>query len=157
MKTLYNNLKNLIHNRYKSIIENLARYFNTNSITIRQNQITALFAGFGTNKPIGSFIRLVADLPDGRDAIPEQLSFHPTTGCCPVCGENLDESRENENNEQVICRDCLTPHHKACFEWNGKCAQYACGSKEHYKAEVLETTTMSETTPLAAETILSNI
>lgn len=35
---------------------------------------------------------------------------------CPVCGENFDE-----NSDVVVCPDCGTPHHRACWQENGKC------------------------------------
>lgn len=43
------------------------------------------------------------------------------TGACPVCGEAL-------NDKTVLCRNCGTPHHKACWDFNKKCAIFGCGS-----------------------------
>jgi hypothetical protein len=98
-------------------------------------KIVTLFNGFGGNRPIAALIRLVADLPPNKDSIPKNLKLDTLEGNCPVCGESFADQK------YVLCKDCLTPHHKHCFEWNGKCAQYACGStKIHIIAatEILE-------------------
>jgi hypothetical protein len=39
---------------------------------------------------------------------------------CQVCGERVILDR-------VECRRCDTPHHRDCWEYNGRCALYACG------------------------------
>ena len=36
---------------------------------------------------------------------------------CPVCGGTF-----SEEDEVVVCPVCATPHHRACFSENGKCA-----------------------------------
>ncbi len=36
---------------------------------------------------------------------------------CPVCGENFKAS-----DDVVVCPECATPHHRACFAESGKCA-----------------------------------
>jgi hypothetical protein len=40
---------------------------------------------------------------------------------CKVCGQVLGEE------ELVLCARCKTPHHRACFEYAGKCSVYGCG------------------------------
>lgn len=35
---------------------------------------------------------------------------------CPVCGEDF-----NENSDVVVCPDCGSPHHRACWLENGRC------------------------------------
>ena len=35
---------------------------------------------------------------------------------CPVCGEVF-----KEDDEVVVCPECATPHHRNCFNENGKC------------------------------------
>ena len=103
-----------------------------------------LFKGFGSNRPVAAMIRLMADLPDSRDLIPDKLCLNTIDGCCPVCGESFVEEEpftdQGEGTDYVICKDCFTPHHRQCFEWNGKCAQYACGSKETHKLTALFST-----------------
>lgn len=39
---------------------------------------------------------------------------------CKVCGERVILDR-------IDCRRCETPHHRDCWEYNGRCAVYACG------------------------------
>ena len=39
---------------------------------------------------------------------------------CPVCGEEIV-------SDIVFCVSCRTPHHRDCWNYNGKCATYACG------------------------------
>ena len=89
-------------------------------------RFTTLFSGFGSNRPVAAIIRLIADLPENKDSIPKNLKLDTLEGNCPVCGESFADQ------EYVLCKDCLTPHHKHCFQWNGQCAQYACGSKNTY-------------------------
>jgi hypothetical protein len=43
-------------------------------------------------------------------------------GKCLVCGEPI------QPGNLVGCTKCDTPHHRDCFEYNGHCAVYACGS-----------------------------
>ena len=93
-----------------------------------------LCTGFGANRPLARLIRVLGDLPDNRDSIPHSLKFHTAKGCCPICGDSL----YNEISEVVICKDCYAPHHKLCFEWNGKCAQYACGSVGTFNGQLVE-------------------
>ena len=35
---------------------------------------------------------------------------------CPVCGK-----RFNEDDDIVVCPVCGTPHHRECYNKNGKC------------------------------------
>lgn len=41
-------------------------------------------------------------------------------GICPVCGEDLGATF-------VLCRNCGTPHHISCWDFNKKCAIFGCG------------------------------
>ena len=47
---------------------------------------------------------------------------------CQFCGCELDD-------EVVLCQSCSTPHHKDCFECNGICTTYACGSSSYVPAQ----------------------
>jgi hypothetical protein len=40
---------------------------------------------------------------------------------CQVCGAEISAE------VRVFCRRCRTPHHKDCWEFNGRCSTYACG------------------------------
>jgi len=42
---------------------------------------------------------------------------------CQICGSAIDAE------VRVTCRRCGTPHHKDCWEFNGRCSTYACGEK----------------------------
>ncbi|MBI4863314.1 MAG: hypothetical protein HY815_24065 [Candidatus Riflebacteria bacterium] len=44
----------------------------------------------------------------------------PSSLRCPIC-------REQIGADPVYCTTCLTPHHRACWEYGGGCAVYACG------------------------------
>jgi hypothetical protein len=39
---------------------------------------------------------------------------------CPICGDQIVD-------DLVFCSKCKTPHHRECWNYNGKCATYACG------------------------------
>ncbi len=40
---------------------------------------------------------------------------------CQVCGSAIP------GDARVYCRRCKTPHHKECWQFNGRCSTYACG------------------------------
>lgn len=46
-------------------------------------------------------------------------------GKCLVCGDPI------QPGNLVGCTKCDTPHHRDCFEYNGHCAVYACGSQTY--------------------------
>lgn len=41
---------------------------------------------------------------------------------CPICGEPIE-------SQLVTCVSCKTPHHRDCWEYNGRCATFACGQE----------------------------
>lgn len=41
---------------------------------------------------------------------------------CPICSDDVIQ-------EMVVCRRCKTPHCAECWEYNGKCATFACMEK----------------------------
>jgi hypothetical protein len=60
---------------------------------------------------------------DGRDRPslgPPQAAL-PPEATCQVCGMTLSRG------VVVSCRRCATPHHKDCWEFNGRCSIFACG------------------------------
>jgi hypothetical protein len=50
--------------------------------------------------------------------LPEEI------GRCQVCGERIIL-------DKIECRRCDTPHHRDCWDYNGKCAMYACGETKY--------------------------
>jgi hypothetical protein len=42
---------------------------------------------------------------------------------CQVCGSRIPA------DVRVFCRKCRTPHHKECWEYNGKCSTFGCGEE----------------------------
>ncbi len=46
---------------------------------------------------------------------------------CPICGVNIQR-------DLVTCTRCLTPHCRECWEYNGKCATYACGETTFHRS-----------------------
>lgn len=56
------------------------------------------------------------------DALPTPPKpVYPPEARCQVCGVSLSEGKV------VTCRRCATPHHKDCWEFNGRCSTFACG------------------------------
>jgi len=43
---------------------------------------------------------------------------------CPICGSEIE-------HKMVLCVRCKTPHCSDCWEYNGKCAMYACDETRH--------------------------
>ncbi|MBI4861620.1 MAG: hypothetical protein HY815_15365 [Candidatus Riflebacteria bacterium] len=58
-----------------------------------------------------------------RAAQAPPLELEAGTASCLVCGQSLGQ-------QFVVCRRCDTPHHRDCWNYNGSCALYACGSKQ---------------------------
>jgi hypothetical protein len=52
--------------------------------------------------------------------VPPRLEMPPDAKC-QVCGMPLSEGKV------VACRRCATPHHRDCWEFNGRCSTFACG------------------------------
>lgn len=46
---------------------------------------------------------------------------------CPYCHDAFGDEADTES--RVTCDLCESEHHSDCFEENGHCAVYACGSK----------------------------
>ena len=53
------------------------------------------------------------------------LSVSTETARCKICGEFIYFSK-------VHCKNCDTPHHIDCWQYNGSCSVYGCGSTEYY-------------------------
>jgi hypothetical protein len=71
-----------------------------------------------------SYIRLVQDVarfcdPEAVINIPVQPLFSEKR--CAYCKELLSEQEQAQ-----YCQWCGTPHHRECFELNGKCTVYGC-------------------------------
>ena len=47
---------------------------------------------------------------------------------CPICGQEIAKEAV-ERGDAVICPDCGTSYHKACWEKAGGCVTFACPSK----------------------------
>lgn len=45
---------------------------------------------------------------------------------CPVCSKEL-------SGESTLCVACGTPHDSECWDYNGQCATFGCGSTVHGK------------------------
>jgi hypothetical protein len=43
---------------------------------------------------------------------------------CGVCGQSVYFNK-------VLCSSCDTPHHLDCWEYNGVCSVYGCGSRDY--------------------------
>lgn len=56
-----------------------------------------------------------------------QLSLH-----CPICANPVENHVGEAVLRPVLCKNCGTLYHKACWEQSGgKCAILGCGSKEY--------------------------
>lgn len=56
-------------------------------------------------------------------------SAGPLVRRCPYCRDGVDA------DGSAVCRDCLTPHHPACWVEAGACS--SCGSRRRFEAEPL--------------------
>lgn len=77
------------------------------------------------NRWLVAAFQLLDALPgaDGRDRV--QLGVARTTidaeATCQICGAPLAAGA------LVRCAKCATPHHRDCWEFNGRCSTFACG------------------------------
>ncbi len=62
-------------------------------------------------------------LPPASPQADSQLALNAAR--CPVCNDPF-----TAGHSSVLCAKCRTPHHKDCWGEAGKCATYACGSKD---------------------------
>jgi len=68
------------------------------------------------------------DLKSARDFVLTQV--HEKLGedtRCPVCGSPLSRGAV------VRCAKCRSAHHVDCWQFNGLCATFACGSQKHVR------------------------
>lgn len=74
---------------------------------------------------LGAAFQLLDALPEAQaveqiQAVQVKLKITPDAEC-QVCGVSL------ARGPVVRCAKCSTPHHKDCWEFNGRCSTFACG------------------------------
>ena len=74
---------------------------------------------------LGSAFQLLDALPGAAHADRVQLDRVEIAidgdSSCQVCGASLAQGAV------VRCATCATPHHRDCWEFNGRCSTFACG------------------------------
>ncbi len=55
-----------------------------------------------------------------KESVPRYHSVANTT--CGVCGQPIP------NEQLVLCAKCQTPHHRDCWDFNGRCSTFGCGT-----------------------------
>lgn len=53
-----------------------------------------------------------------------QASVPDRPAVCKICGDEIQR-------DVVYCAECHTPHHLECWQYNGKCSTYACGTSRY--------------------------
>lgn len=97
-------------------------------LELRQGLLKVTFNGwFEAGRPLLDFVQ-------GSLEIFDQLMLHEAEGLeflkqnqasvigevrCPICSDEV-------MLDMVVCRRCKTPHCAECWEYNGKCATFAC-------------------------------
>lgn len=52
---------------------------------------------------------------------------------CPICAGGVENNVENEALAPIVCAQCQTLYHQACWQQNsGKCAVLGCGHDQYY-------------------------
>lgn len=97
-------------------------------IFLNNGQMRISKPGFIKNEMLlDDFVRFALQLYDQfKLAISDDLEFvHQSEAVemsgvvCPLCGQNI-------HTEPVTCVRCKTPHCPECWEYNGRCAMFAC-------------------------------
>ncbi|MBI2900029.1 MAG: hypothetical protein HYY17_07575 [Planctomycetes bacterium] len=93
----------------------------------------------GSNEPVGraAFDKLVSCGLQIAEAIPRvepgivviETKLQVSGTACQICGTPLEGAL-------VECTRCTTLHHADCWEYNGRCSTFACGSLASRKAEL---------------------
>lgn len=53
---------------------------------------------------------------------------------CPICASAVENNPLNDSLAPVVCANCQTLYHRACWEQNdNKCAVLGCGHGESYR------------------------
>ena len=80
-----------------------------------------------------SYIRLAQDLAQLSDPEFIHIPVQPLESekHCAYCKEMLSETEPTQ-----YCQSCGTPHHRECFELNGKCTVYGCAQPVPQRQEV---------------------
>lgn len=98
------------------------------SLELQQDMLRITFNGwFNAGRPLLDFVQ-------GSLEVFDQLMLHEAEGLeflkqdqasiigevrCPICSDEVMV-------DMVVCRRCKTPHCAECWEYNGKCATFAC-------------------------------
>jgi len=88
-----------------------------------------------TEFEITDWMRKLDDLITICTAV-ETGKIHPVESdqYCGYCKEQI-----NQTDGIIYCASCSTPHHKECFQLNGKCTVFGCGSVRSTDEPILET------------------
>ncbi len=65
---------------------------------------------------------------------------------CQYCGASIEE-------KPVLCSVCETPHHRDCFEENGKCTTFACETKSFYDPATKKLVNLGSENPRIKSTV----
>lgn len=87
-----------------------------------------LRASCDLDKLIGCGLQIAEALPRAESTFVVVETKRVLSGtACQVCGAPLE-------GEIVECSKCTTLHHRDCWEFNGRCSTFACGSLSSRKA-----------------------
>jgi hypothetical protein len=98
------------------------------NITIKRGKLIIQKPGFLKDLlPLDTFIRYSLDLfdqlmlisTDGIDFLNENNATILESVTCPICSEQIVK-------QMVVCAKCKTPHCRDCWEYNRRCATFAC-------------------------------
>ena len=77
------------------------------------------------------FDQLMLHNADGVEFLKENQAAVMEDFRCPICSDDV-------MHDMVVCKRCKTPHCAECWEYNGKCATFACMEERCVRVEAEE-------------------
>lgn len=127
--------KEFLDTETKKAIEDLRSLLSNDAIRVSLNTDRMLIRKLGVIDDIQTLIAfgelaiILYDRTDicyekaiGVEIVSSEIGKGADAPVCQVCGVPIAD-------KMIFCKKCKTPHHRDCWDYNGRCSTYACGEK----------------------------